>query len=300
MRVLSYSVFDDIGGAGYLMADAFNRERPDWVYEAVRGAPSYLQYPEHTPWWWDNILTAWRNADAVHLHDGFHNLPSGPRPGMVVTYHGTGFREVPDVFLAKQREYGAIGLVSTLDLWLLRPDDVEWNPIGMDLEALATYRRPHGGSLVIGHCPTARELKGTHALIDAVEALRHSGAEIDLHIIEGVDWETCLKFKGQFDVYFDQLAYGYGNNSIESWAMGIPTINGASDAVLEEYRRRFGVLPFVQADPTVASIAAAIEKLLDPLNRAAYADLGRQHAQRFHSQRALVERLAPFYERAAS
>lgn len=296
MRVLSYSVFDDVGGTGYFMADAFNALRPDWRYEAVRGAPSYLAYPEHTTWQWGNILDAWANADVVHLHDGFHNIPVSRR-GLVVTYHGTGFREQPDSLLRAQALHRAVGLVSTLDLWLLRPDDVTWNPIGVDIDHLATYRKPHTGPLRIGHAPTNRALKSTEALIAAVEKVQ-TYADVELVLIERQPWAECLRLKGTCDVYFDQTAYGYGTNTIECWAMGIPAIVGAQDATLEEYHRRFGVLPFVLADP--GTIVEAIDKLLDPTTRALYSDLGRRHVRLFHSQRALVDRLVPIYEAAAA
>jgi hypothetical protein len=77
----------------------------------------------------------WNWADVIHLHHNLVALSLLPRKGirikpkpLVVHYHGTGFRESPDEHLAQMRENGAIGLVSTLDLWLMAPRELEWLP----------------------------------------------------------------------------------------------------------------------------------------------------------------------------
>lgn len=301
MRILSYSPYDDTGGTGFLMASAFNAVAPWVTYNAVCGAPSYLQYPQHTPWSWPHIKKMWRDADVVHLHDGFHCTDGLPARPHVVTWHGTGFREQYHTCLGWQRAKGAVGLVATLDLWLLAPDDVTWMPAPFDLDWLAGFRRELqldgvGGvdrPLRIGHCPTNRALKSTDAFLAAAERLNEE-LPVQVVLVEGKPWAEVLPIKATFDVYFDQTAYGYGQNSIEAWGMGIPVVCGAQPATLLEYERRFGTLPFVLADP--GSIYDALRILAEPSTRMQWGWRGREHAQQFHSQQAGVNILTPIYE----
>jgi glycosyltransferase involved in cell wall biosynthesis len=295
MKILSYSPFDDVGAFGYRQATAFDRVGPsDWRYRAVRGAPSYLQFPEHTPWDWDSILEYWREADVVHVHDGFYNLPQPHKP-MVVTFHGTGFRKTPDNHLQLAARVGALPVVSTLDLWLLAPDDVIWAPQIDDLDRLATYRQQNFGKLRIGHAPTNRSLKSTDVFLRACERLSHD-IELEVVLIEGKPWAECLPIKGTCDIFFDQTAFGYGGNAIECWAMGIPVVCGAPDATLDEYTRRFGALPFVDVDE--ASIYYGLAELVEPSTRARWGAAGRAHVEQHHSQEVGVARLTHIYERA--
>jgi hypothetical protein len=290
-------VYDDLGGAGWNTATAFNRHRPEWTYRAVTGAPSYLQFPQHSPWDWPTICDWFAEADVVHLHDGYHGLPAVRN--FVCTYHGTGFREQPAAFLRPQYELRATGLVSTLDLWLLAPDDVTWAPAAHDLDWYADLRAqhyPNDGVLRIGHAPTWRPGKHTDLFLEECRRLADEHP-IEVVLIEGKSWKETLALKATVDVFYDQLMHGYGGNAIEAWGMGVPVICGAQDATLEEYLRRFGTLPFMLADPS--TLGTALRRILDPATRQLYAGIGRTHAQRFHSYPAVVDRLEPIYLAAA-
>lgn len=297
MKVFSYSPFDDTGGFGYRMATAFDQHASDWEYRAVRGAPSYLQFPAHDEWAWPDIVRWWAEADIRHTHD-HAPIVDGIHPPDVITFHGTGFRERPADHLALAAEVGARALVSTLDLWILAPDDTTWCPQIDDLDWLATFRSPHPGATVrVGHAPTNRALKSTAELQQAITELQDAGADIELVLIEGVSWHEALRAKGTCDILFDQTAFGYGGNAIEAWGMGIPVICGAADATLNEYERRFSHIPFVTA--TLSTIRPALEQLLDPARRTYWGDIGRAHAEAQHSYQVGVQRLTTIYEQAA-
>src|SRR6185312_5424211 len=115
---------------------------------------------------------------------------------------------------------------------------------------------------------------------------------------EGMSWQECLAVKGTCDILFDQTAYGYGGNAIEAWAMGIPVVCGAPDDTLAEYDRRFGDIPFVAAEQH--TIRDALLDLVEPAARAQWGTKGRAHAERYHSYKVGVERLAPIYEEVSS
>lgn len=287
MKIATFAGGDDVGGVGYRTATAFNRLKPDWEYRAYCLHPSYLRYPTHTPWT-RRSLDDWNAADVHHTHDYIPEL--GIRRPTVVTFHGTGFRESPDELLAYAGD--ARILVSTLDLWLAKPADTTWSPQIEDTAALAAMRVPHDGPLRICHAPTNRSLKSTAEFLAACDEL-----PVEVVLIEGKSWAESLTIKATCDILFDQTAYGYGGNSTEAWAMGIPTICGAPDVVMSEYQSRFGYIPFVEC--TATTIRAAIERLLEPAEREHFSRVGREHAERFHSQEAAIERLAPIYESVA-
>ena len=298
MRLLSYSPYDDTGMLGYNLAAMWHEERPHDEYHAVCGAPSYLNFPQHDPWDWGSIVQWWRESDAVHLHDGFHQMPRD-RQGLVVTWHGTGFREASDILLKQQFEHGAVGTVSTLDLWLIAPDDVAWLPAPHDTWSYRAIRNeapPQDGPLRIGHAPTNRALKHTDEFLRACERLSHE-AEIEVVLIEGVEWAESIVLKSTCDIWYDQVAFGYGGNGIEAMAMGIPVICGAADATLEEYVRRFGSLPFALAD--AGTIYEALAMLMEPTARGFFGLRGLAHTSAFHSYAAVADRLEPLYHQAA-
>lgn len=290
MKVINYLPFDDIGGVGYRTGSAFNKLRPDWTYHAYSGAPSYLQFPQHTEWNWEQILRDWATCDVAHVHD--HIPEVGKRkPPTVVTFHGTGFRETPDDHMRVAGN--ATVLVSTLDLWLLKPDDTTWMPQIDDIDWLTGFRQPQGGPLRIGHAPTNRDLKST---TEFLAACAQFGTDVEPVLIENKSWHDCLTIKGTCDVLFDQTLFGYGGNAIEAWGMGIPVICGAADNTMHEYEHRFDSIPFLYAEPH--TITDAIEAMLNPAVRQQYATRGRHHAERFHSQTAGVTQLETIYNNA--
>ena len=301
MKLFSYSPYDDTGMLGYNLAAMWDQCRPVDTYHAVCGAPSYLNFPQHDPWDWDQIVRWWAEADAVHLHDGFHQMPARRRSGLVVTWHGTGFREASEVLLRQQKRHRGIGTVSTLDLWLLAPDDVEWLPAPHDTESYQRIRAGiprEDGPLRIGHAPTNRALKHTENFLAACERLA-TETEIEVVLIEGCDWVDSITLKATCDIWYDQVAFGYGGNGIEAMAMGIPVICGAQDATLEEYERRFRSLPFVLAD--AGTIYDALAHLASsPGIRESWGLRGQAHAEAFHSYPAVADRLEPLYYRAAA
>lgn len=305
LRVLNASHVADTGGNGIRTARAFARHLPAWSYRSTARTGNWLAYPADLPW--ADALEAWRAADVVHVRDGFQAeaLLGAPRRPTVIHQHGTQFRLHRDRLLREQRARGATGLAATLDLYLMAPDDLSWMPALYELGELEAIRADVARSraitsdrpLVIGHAPTNRTVKGTAALIAAVERLRRE-LPVRLELIERVPWAECLRRKAGVDVYFDQVALGYGNNALEAWGMGIPVIAGAAPATLDEMVRRFGALPFVLADE--GSILRALRRLADPGERARWAARGRAFVERFHAAPVVVEALAAVYARAVN
>jgi len=294
----------DTGGVNHQIVDAFKRE-PGWLVRSMISADNYIHYPRDLPFDYRLLGDWWRAADVIHLSHEFYRLRKVermrlPRKPKVIHYHGTGFREQADDHIRHQRANRAIGLVSTLDLWLEAPDDTEWLPCPYNLEWLYNLTRSIERPEVVkvAHAPTARKIKSTEAFLRAVRQLQLDGYPVELELIEKASWRECLQRKATADIYFDQTILGYGNNAIEAWGMGIPVIAGASERTLAEMRRRFSNdLPFYQT--TEAGIYEALKALVQSADlRAEYAEKGLFHVRKFHDQRVVVEQLKDVYQRA--
>lgn len=299
MRVLNVST-RDTGGTGRNAAIAFNRYAPGWTYHAVKRnerptSANWLDYPVHTSWAEARALA--KEADVFHVNNTLKAarlLGVLHRP-LVWHHHGTMFRTHTQRFLEVQRDLKAVGLASTLDLWLLAPDELEWLPAPYDLDWLASLRKPADeGRLRICHAPTNRGVKSTGAFLAAVKKLRRE-VPVELVLIERQPWKRCLELKGTCDIYFDQVILGYGNNSIEAWGMGVPVIAGAASDTLTEMERRFGSLPFVLADE--GSIYDALVSLVEPEARATWAKRGLEHVRQWHADHVVVPQLQDIYRR---
>lgn len=290
MRVTNLSS-EDTAGIGWSLAGAFKRHT-DWDYVASARRGNWIQYPQHTPW--GRAVRHARTADVIHVNNNFATARRVGVTGkpMVIHHHGTQFRRDPETKLREQRDYGATGITSTLDLWLLAPTETTWVPTPVNIDQLAPLRNPVPGRVRVGHAPTNRAIKHTDLFLEA--AAKHPNLEVVL--IEQQPWSECLRLKATCDVYYDQLDLGYGSNALEAWAMGIPVICGAQPATLREYERRFGTVPFAPATPS--TLPDVLGAMLNPDTRDHWATLGHRHVTTIHHEKHVVELLTGIYERA--
>ena len=307
MNVLSFTMGSATGGVPRAIAHAF-RGVPGWDVRSLVSMVNYIDYPQDLEWTRDNILEYWTKADVVHLHHGFMSADKlvqgryarkrlNHKP-YLVEYHGTIFRNNARACVNELRHRGAIGCVSTLDLYLLAPNDVEWLPQPQDVEALSHMRQPRDdGRILIAHAPTNREIKSTSLFLDAVKRLQDEGYPVDLDLIEHRPWAECLERKAKADIFYDQVILGYGCNALEAWGMGIPVVAGAQDDTLDEMERRFGHLPFYHA--TEETIYDALKELVEsPELRERYGQIGHDYVRKYHDEPVVVEQLKRLYQRA--
>ena len=295
MNILNYGCGADTGGQSWAVYQAFKNAAPDIGYSSLVRSSNYIQYPKHLPV--TQFARAVAAADVVHIHNAFRILEGVNKP-LVMHWHGTGFRENPAPYIRQLHQFGALGVVATVDL-LAASDELTWVPPPVDIEALSAMWAPKdNGKIRVGHCPTNREIKSTGALMAAVKrAQKHHPYELVL--VERKTWAECLKIKATCDLLFDQVQLGFGVNAVEAWGMGMPVIAGAGADTLAVMRDTFGgSLPFYQADED--SIYEALMELADETTRKEWGDIGGRHVERFHSQRAVVDILTPIYEEAAT
>lgn len=92
-----------------------------------------------------------------------------------------------------------------------------------DLSKFSLSEPPENGEIRIGHAPTSRQAKGSGRIISTIRELREQHP-VKLILIENLPHDQAIKLKSQCHIFVDQIGnLGYGINSLEALAMGIPT-----------------------------------------------------------------------------
>ncbi len=101
--------------------------------------------------------------------------------------------------------------------------------------------RNHSNRIRIGHAPTNRSAKGTDAILKQLESLRKR-FDIEIVLIENLPHAEALQLKASCDLFVDTVGeLGYGVNSLEALAMGIPT----AVEILPDFEAVLGTHPFI-------------------------------------------------------
>lgn len=291
MNILQLSNADN-GGATWWLKQALDRYT-EHKCRAVRMVQNYLNYPYDilTPGA-ERLRALWGWADVIHIRDGAQFMPKGlpPKP-TVITYHGNFYRRNHIVYHRRSRALKRIITVSTVDLTTYHLSDTPgWLP--QPREDMAHLWKPSAKGFIVIHAPTIREDKGTETVLLAVRA--------NLDLIEKVTYARCLERKARGHVLIDQFAYGYGNNAIEAWAMGMPVIGGFKNEIFHRALSKWaGELPFLLANETEKDIRLAVARLQDdPACYAEYQERGRDYFFAHHHAPVVAKRAVEFYERA--
>lgn len=301
MKVLIISPTTDFAGVGINLKRAL--DAAGWRARHVARKVSPYGYPMDIHWRGGDrelnrrIRELHDKADVVHVMDNPAILSrfTRRRQAVVVQHLGTRYREDSEGITALCRLYGATEITDSFDLMVY--PHVRFVPVAVDTRALwATRRRVYQDSDVIriAHAPTDRATSDTDVVIETVERLARE-FPIELDLIEGVPNAECIERKARADIYIDRMGIGFGVNAIECWAMGIPVVSGFVDpSVTTRARAEFGYLPWL--DATRETMYTAVRSLVTsaPL-RHQYAQLGREHAERWHSPQAVVERVTAIY-----
>ncbi len=171
------------------------------------------------------------------------------------------------------------GSVNDVFYWPIDLDDVRYEPV---------YPCPdRGGALRVAHAPNHRHFKGTELLVEAVEALRGRGLDIELELIENLTNDQALARYRSADVIFDQCLIGFhGYFALEAMALGKPVlcfIRDRSDLLAPDE------CPIINVRPE--TIGEALASLVDDRQR--LEDLGRAgrgYIERYYSVDAFAER----------
>jgi len=164
---------------------------------------------------------------------------------IVVCYCGSDLRTrgmIPDV-----DEIADFRFTFEFDHTLLRSDLTflyfPFELVGFDKNNAASFG---SGKVRIGHAPTSRAAKGTEKILMQLDILEKSH-NIEVVLIEGMPHLEALSLKATCDIFIDTVGeLGYGINSLEALAMGIPT----AVQILPDFEAVLGEHPFINVTET--------------------------------------------------
>ncbi len=184
-----------------------------------------------------------------------------------------------------------LNLTNESDHLLLHPD-IHYLYIPFDVSPFEA-RKQDNQRLRIVHSPTNRSMKGTEIILPVVDAISKV-RDVEFVLIEDTQHDEVIRIKETCDIAIEQVGNfggtGYGRNSLETLALGIPTIT----EMTPDYEAWLPENPFVLATPETL-----YKKLLDlidsPTLRAEKSALGRQWVEKYHSYESVHNRLTDLY-----
>jgi glycosyltransferase involved in cell wall biosynthesis len=247
--------------------------------------------------------------DVFHFHAGLTLAPErltlsllrARRKGVVFQSWGSDLRGRPASDVQYLRKSGAVIVGSYLTRRLAPRGpwpDYDVVPPAIVLHDWEPSPVEPGEVLRVAHAPSKRKVKGTEAVLAAVETLRQRGTPIELDLIEGVPNREARKRYAAADVVVDQLRVGwYGMFAIESMALAKPVVVHLDERGAAETEEAFGLeLPLVRANER--SLEAVLGGLVE--RRAELPELGcrsREYVERVHAHTAVARRVLEIYER---
>jgi glycosyltransferase involved in cell wall biosynthesis len=179
-------------------------------------------------------------------------------------------------------------VIKTLQVGYLPRCDAFWSHgLAVDTELWRPgQRRNDADEVVVVHAPNHRQLKGTDAVIAAVDQLRADGHPIRLQLLEGRPNEEVRDLLRAADIAVDQLLTGYGLFAVEAMAAGVPVVSNLR--WMPDWMRRapsLAAAPIVDADES--DIADRLRELVvDADLRQRLGRESRRFAVEYHSYAA--------------
>ena len=144
-----------------------------------------------------------------------------------------------------------------------------------------------------------KNLKGTGAIVDAVDQLRAEGHKVRLEFVTNMPNKDVRFIQAQADIVIDQLHYGrYGANAREALMLGRPVVGALnkSEEALRAESKCIAEAPIVHA--TEATIYDVLKDLVvSPEKRRSIGEASRAHALKWWSVDACAERFEAVYDR---
>jgi len=171
--------------------------------------------------------------------------------------------------------------------------DIHYLYIPFDSSMFST-RTTENRRLRIIHSPSKRSMKGTSLILPIIEKLR-SIREVDFVLVENTPHQELLRIKQQCDIAIEQIGNlggtGYGRNSLENLALGIPTIT----EMTQDYLSWLPENPFILAD--VSTLLGRLIDVVDhPELRHEKRVHGRKWVEKYHSYESVHSQLMSLYK----
>ena len=188
-------------------------------------------------------------------------------------------------------ELSDLNLTNESDHLLLHPD-IHYLYIPFDASDFSV-RKEENQRLRIVHAPSSRAAKGTELILPVMERVC-SARNVEFVLVEGKPHDEAIRIKQTCDVALEQVGNyggtGYGRNSLETLAMGIPTIT----EMTPDYLAWLPENPFILATPETL-YERVIEVIDNPALRRRHAIAGRAWVEKYHSFDSVHNRLLQLY-----
>lgn len=290
MKILIIGSYDN-GGASWWLSDAINKYTKHEA-RSIRLRQSYINYP------FDivapttatlNRMVAW--ADVIHARDKISPHLDLRGKAKVITFTGKRYRDKAQRLVPAMRSKGWLVTVSTPNLPSFYPKKPPiWLPNPRE-EMVAGKKHKR---FTVCHAPTYRYRKGTETIIEALD-----GFSAALELIENTSYTDCIRRKAKCHVLLDQFRFGYGNNAIEAWALGMPVISGADDKIHKIITEPCGFSPYIRVKENKEEIRDTVRRLAsDDKFYMTWAERGREYFYRFHHAPVVAKQAIKLYEMA--
>lgn len=292
------------------VVSALHRNRPKTISQGgvpvarTRGPLERLLFDAREALWTPTIKRAVREHrldtfDVYHLESGtefyrdarFLKKLKAAGKKIVCYYLGTDLRnrgvipavqELSDLNLTC--EWDHLALDPTLTYFFLPFDSRKYE-----------FRTPSTDVLRIAHAPRNRWFKGTEHVIAAIERVQKD-VRLEFDLIEGVTHAEADARKRRANLLVDHVGTaggttGYGMNSLESLAMGIPCMT----SMVPAYEKFLGPHPFLVTTPeTLADQLLELARRPEQLTERSKA--GREWVERVHGVDPIVEKIYAIYK----
>lgn len=235
--------------------------------------------------------------DIYHFHAGvglyrdgrFTNKLKTLGKKIVCHYHGTDLRNRG--IIKVMDELSDLNLTCEFDHLSLHPN-IRYLFLPFEVSKYI-LRLKENETLRICHAPTRRFFKGSNSIINVCRQLEREG-KIEFVLIEGKSHDEAIRLKQTCDIAIDQIAnlggLGYGVNSLETLAMGIPTCTNLTP----EYEKFIPDHPFIVVDRE--NLKEKLEYLIShPEYRRSKSSEGREWVERVHGALNVVNQLYSIY-----
>ena len=138
----------------------------------------------------------------------------------------------------------------------------------------------------IGHAPTNQKAKGSDIIIPIMRELTRE-YNVEAVVIQNLPYSLAIETKQSCDIFIDQIGdLGYGINSLEALAMGIPCCSCLAPGFAEEYPDH----PFVQVNKN--NLKAELLRLIqDSELRKELGFKGRDWVEKYHDSKKIVRKI---------
>jgi len=184
-----------------------------------------------------------------------------------------------------------LNLTNESDHLLLHPD-IHYIFIPFDT-SLIGERRTISDTIRIVHSPSKRAFKGTELILPIIERLNKI-RKFEFLLLENMPHNKVVELKRTCDIAIEQIGNlggtGYGRNSLETLALGIPTVT----EMTEDYLEWLPENPFVLANKE--TLLDVLINLIDDLDlRKQTGRDGQLWVRKYHSYESVNNRLLDLY-----